>query len=430
MRIGIFSNAYKPEISGVVQSISTFRDELVRRGHAVYIFAPEAAHYEDDDYGIFRYPAIRLPASVNFPLGIPVSPFIDWVVPRLKLDILHSQHPILIGEEAITFAKTLNLPHVFTHHTQYLEYSHYIPFNQNIVKTLTREVVRAYLARSVKIIAPTESIKAQLADQYPGQKERLAVLPSPIDPERFRGPTINPHPIRQKHHLEDKFTFVSVARLTPEKSFDKLLNAFAIGTANHPKARLMIVGDGTSKKDLIKLAEKLEIASKVIFTGAVEFHEVPNHLAACNAFAFASSSETQGLVMAEGMAAGLPVVAVDAPGNRDVVIDDVNGLLVTNTVDDLAEGMKRLIESTSLCRRLAEGAAETAEAYSAATLTHQLVDLYQDAIDKFNREPINYSRFAPQDEPRHFPPQWLVEITGGSTDWIDSLASFWHKLGS
>jgi len=85
MRIGIFTNTYKPEINGVVRSISTFRDELVRQGHAVYVFAPESPNYEDEEYGIFRYPALRLPVAENYPLAIPVSPHIDWVVPRLKL---------------------------------------------------------------------------------------------------------------------------------------------------------------------------------------------------------------------------------------------------------------------------------------------------------------------------------------------------------
>ncbi|MFQ5578415.1 MAG: glycosyltransferase, partial [Anaerolineae bacterium] len=383
MRIGIFTNAYKPEISGVVKSITTFRDELVRQGHAVYIFAPEAANYEDTEYGVFRYPAVKVSAAVNFPLAIPISPFIDWVVPRLKLDVLHSQHPILIGEEAINFAKALNLPHVFTHHTQYEEYSHYIPFNQNIVKTLTREMVRLYLVRCVKIIAPTKSIQLQLGRQYPEVKDRLNILPSPIDPARFQPQALNPQPIREQYRLAETFTFVSVARLTPEKNFSALLKAFALAAAGHPQARLLIVGDGNSKKELVKLAGTLEIAEKVIFVGAIDYDQVPHYLAASDAFAFASTSETQGLVMVEGMAAGLPVVAVDAPGNRDVTRNGKNGLLVQNSVSALADGMRRLLENSELRQTLSRGALNTAAGYSAAPLTTRLLRLYEEAIELY-----------------------------------------------
>jgi glycosyltransferase involved in cell wall biosynthesis len=430
MRIGIFTNTYKPDISGVIRSISTFRNELIRQGHTVYIFAPETADYEDEEYGVFRYPAIKVPAKVNFPLAIPVSPYIDWVVPRLKLNVLHSQHPILIGEEAITFAKNLNLPHIFTHHTQYEEYTHYIPFNQNIVKTLQREVVRAHLIRSVKIIAPTESIKALISEKYPEVKDRMRVLPTPINLERFQPQKLRPEPIRQKYQLGEKFTFVSVGRLTPEKNFGVLLKAFARATTDYPEARLLIVGDGPNKKELSELAGQLQIADRVIFVGAVGYNEVPHYLAVGNAFAFASTSETQGLVMAEGMAAGLPVVAVDAPGNRDVVQNDLNGLLVENTSFALAEGMRQFLNNPEKCPTLSKGALKTAENYSVSQITIQLVEIYQEAIDLYKKHPLEYKRFPREtDQLRQFPPKWLVEITGG-TEWLDSLVSFWHKLGS
>jgi len=430
MRIGIFTNTYKPEINGVVTSVSTFRDELVRQGHAVYIFAPEAASFEDEDYGVFRYPAIKLKAKVNYPLAIPVSPYINWVVPRLKLDILHSQHPILIGEEAIAFARNLNLPHVFTHHTQYEEYSHYIPFNQNIIKTLTREVVRTYLTRCVKIIAPTRSIMEQLRQQYPGVADRFSALPSPIDLARFHPDGLNPQPIRRQYRLDDAFTFVSVARLTVEKRFDVLLKAFVQVVNRYANTRLLIVGDGASRKSLEELARKLHIDRQVIFAGSVPYEQVPSYLAAGDAFAFASTSETQGLVMLEGMAVGLPVVTVDAPGNRDVTVDGYNGLLVQNSDDvaALAEAMARMVADEPLRRSLAEGARQTATGYSAENLTRGLVDLYQQSIDIYHRRPLEYKREF--EALRQFPPQWLDEMTGGHTDWLDSLASFWQKLGN
>lgn len=426
MRIGIFTNTYKPDISGVVTSVSIFRDELVRQGHAVYIFAPEASDYEDVEYGVFRYPAIKLTSPINFPLAIPVSPFVNWVVPRLKLDILHSQHPVLIGEEAVTFAKELNLPHVFTHHSQYEEYSRYIPFNQNIVKTLTREVVRGHLVRSVKIITPTKSIQDMLSEQHPEIKDRLVTLPSPINLDLYDPKRLKPDPIRHQYQLEGKFTFISVARLTKEKNFPVLFEAFRQLIASYPNTHLLVVGDGPSKKELQKLVQGLDIVQQVTFTGFVNREDVPHYLAAADAFAFASTTETQGLVMAEGMAAGLPVVAINAPGNRDVVQHEVNGLLTENLASALAGGMAYLLKNWSLRQTLAEGALKTAASYIPEILAKRLVEYYCEAIEYYAQAPLNYKRFSRETEPsRQFPPQWFTDIT---EDSVDSLTSFWQKI--
>ncbi len=430
MRIGIFTNTYKPEINGVVRSISTFRDELVRQGHTVYVFAPESPGHDDEEYGIFRYPAMRLPVAENYPLAIPVSPYIDWVVPRLKLDIIHSHHPVLVGEEAITFARKLNLPHIFTHHTQYEEYSHYIPFNQNIVKTLTREVVRLYLVRSVKIIAPTESMRTRIANQHPNIDSRLRVLPSPVDLTHFQFSPQHGSKIRKKYHLQNTFVFVTVSRLTPEKNVATLLSAFAQATSGHPDTRLMLVGDGPRREALQLLAQRLQITDRVIFVGAVPYHAVPHYLSAGDVFAFASTTETQGLVTLEAMATALPVVVVDAPGNRDVAHNEQNGLVVPNSVTDLALAMQRISKDEALRRKLGEEAQKTAQKYSAPSLTKKLVDIYTEAIASYREDPIDYKRFSRDiDDQRHFPPQWLTEITG-TTDWFDSLAAFWKNFGN
>ena len=426
MRIGIFSNAYKPDISGVVTSICTFRDELVRQGHAVYIFAPESGDYEDEDYGIFRYPSVKLTSAVNIPMAIPVSPFINWVAPRLKLDVLHSQHPFLIGEEAVTFAKQLGLPHVFTHHSQYEEYSSYIPFNQNIVKTFTREVVRGHMMRSVRIITPSESIQKMLVEQYPEIADRFRVVPSPVNLELFDPGRLRPDSIRHRYGLKGKFVFIVVARLSPEKQFPVLLEAFQSVVAAHTRVHLLIVGGGRAKDDLEKLTQRLGLTQSVTFAGLVDFEDVPHHLAAADAFAFPSTSETQGLVLAEGMAAGLPVVAVDAPGNRDVVQHEVNGLLTENSPEALAAGMVRLLENPDLCRAYADKARKTADGYAPAVLATRLIEYYAEAIERYARQPLTYKRFArDQDSSRQFPPQWFTDIKDES---VESLITFWEKI--
>ena len=132
MHIANFTNTYLPVISGVVRSIRSFRDELTHQGHNVFIFAQEHADYIDQDPFIFRYPSLNLPTEIDIPTAIPISPFIDRLLPAVKLDVIHTHHPFLLGQTAATKAQELNLPLVFTFHTQYREYT--FPSQQTLSK--------------------------------------------------------------------------------------------------------------------------------------------------------------------------------------------------------------------------------------------------------------------------------------------------------
>ena len=130
MHIAFFTNFYLPVVNGVSRSVESFRKELTRQGHNVFIFAQSANGYEDEVPFVFRYPSFTLPVYVEVPAVIPVSPFIDQLLPTLKLDMIHTHHPFLLGSTAARKAEELSLPLVFTFHTQYQEYTHYIPLPQ------------------------------------------------------------------------------------------------------------------------------------------------------------------------------------------------------------------------------------------------------------------------------------------------------------
>jgi 1,2-diacylglycerol 3-alpha-glucosyltransferase len=409
MRIAVFTNAYKPYVSGVVRSISTFRKELLRQGHPVYVFAPEAPDYKEEDYDVFRYPGINLGTPIQFPIAIPVSPCIDWLVRRLRIDVIHSQHPMLLGQEAIGFSRKHHLPHVFTYHSQYEIYATYIvPFSESLVKRVISELLKYHMMQAQRIIAPTESIYQKLVNQYDEIADRFVVLPTPMDLSTFDN--LKPEPIRARYDLDHGFTFVCVSRLTNQKNYPMLLKCFARATAEHPNTKLLIVGDGPYRKDLEKLVRQLSIERQVHFCGQVDYDEVPHYLAAGDAFAFASVTETQGLVTVEAMAAGLPVVAVDAPGNRDVVRHEENGLLTPVDEPAFTDALKRIIQEDSLRERLARGAKQTASQYESATVIDYLLEIYQEARREFERKPPKGLLDQMLEQARHFPPKWLGDF--------------------
>ena len=382
LHIAHFTNTYYPVMSGVVRSISTFRQAQENIGHNVFVFAQGASDHQDKEPFIFRYPSLNIPVR-NYPVTIPVSSHVDWVIKSLKLDVIHAHHPAPMGTAASDKAEKLNIPLVFTHHTRYQEYVQYMGIPDDLVVEMIERLLADYMKKCQHIIAPSPSIKKMIEETY-GIREGVTVLPTGIDLIPYR--TADGRSLRQERGWRDDETvIVSVGRLVGEKNFNTLINAASIVMAQQPNVRLAIVGDGPSRSDLEKQAKKLGIADRVDFIGQIPFEDVTRHLKAADLFSFASVTETQGLVTLEAMAADLPVVAVDATGTSDIVEDGKDGLLTANDKEALAKGILRLIKDDDLQSHLRKGAIQKAELYEINRVTQNLIGVYQQAIvDKAN----------------------------------------------
>ena len=380
LHIAHFTNTYLPVMSGVVRSISTFRQAQETLGHLVFIFGQEASDYNDTEPFVFRYPAVNIPIR-NYPATIPVSSHIDWVLPKLKLDVLHAHHPALVGNAASDKAKKLNRALVFTHHTRYQEYAGYMGLPDDVVKEMIERQLADYMQRCQHIIAPSPSIKKMIEDTY-GIQERVTVIPTGIELTPYQ--QADGRAVRQKQGWDDEETvIISVGRLVDEKNFETLIRAVAIVLAGQPQVRLALIGDGPDQKDLEKLSQKLNISDRIDFVGRVPFEEVPSYLKAADLFAFASITETQGLVTLEAMAADLSVVAVDATGTSDIVEHEKDGLLTANDSQALAEGINRLLADPDLQSKLRQGAKAKAQEFETMHVTRRMIDVYKQAmVDK------------------------------------------------
>lgn len=409
MHIANFTNTYLPVISGVVRSVRSFRDELTRQGHNVFIFAQEHADFVDKDPFIFRYPSLNLPTGVDIPAAIPLSPFMDRLLPAIKLDVIHTHHPFLLGQTAATKAHELNLPLVFTFHTQYREYTHYVPFSadtvQNFLKNAVDRWLEDFMRRCQHIIIPSESMREILVNQY-GLKDRFTVIPTGIDLEAYQ--TASGDGIRKKRHWEKDLVMISVGRLAPEKNWPLLLQATALVLKDHPHFRFVLIGDGPERKNLEALAKELGIRKRVTFLGSIAFSDIPDYMKAANLFGFASVTETQGLATLEAMAAGLPVVAVDGSGTRDILKHGQQGYLVKNSAEALAAGIKKMLSAPDRMQRFAEAAYKKAQSFNIEALTQKLLDVYEQAIrDKKKNRFVTVNPPAPI--PLASPPDPLPE---------------------
>ncbi|RPI31038.1 MAG: glycosyltransferase, partial [Actinomycetota bacterium] len=282
MHIAHFTNTYKPNINGVVRSVSTFRNTLTQMGHNVFIFSQDTQEYEDEEAFVFRYPSLSIP-TVDYSFSIPVSPFIDWLLPSLKLDIIHSNHPVLLGYAAADKAEKFNIPLVFTFHTRYEEYSHYIPFSQAFVKEIIVDWLLRYMERCQHIVTPSESIR-QMLIKYSGLHDHITTIPTGIELKPFHEAT--GASIRHKLNWGKEQIIVSIGRLAAEKNWKTLIAACALAMQSNQNIRLILIGDGPQKEELKKYAKELGVTDKVVFTGLVPFDQIPKYLKAADLFCF------------------------------------------------------------------------------------------------------------------------------------------------
>jgi 1,2-diacylglycerol 3-alpha-glucosyltransferase len=198
--------------------------------------------------------------------------------------------------------------------------------------------------------------------------------------------------LRKEKGWQDETVLISVGRLAPEKNWDTLLRAFAKVSTAHPDVRFVLIGDGSARQSLEELASELNVSDRVTFTGALPFAEIPRYLKAADVFAFASVTETQGLVTIEAMAAGLPVVAVDGPGTRDIVEHGKQGFLVENDPEALAKGLIKLLADPQRIKRFSTQALKKAKTFDANQLGKQMLSVYEQSIqDKKDNQYVTLS---------------------------------------
>lgn len=377
MRIGIFTDSYRPYRSGVVESIDLFTKDLNNLGHEVNIFAPSYPQYEKDKK-VFRFASVPAPTNPDFTLAIPISIRLRPAIKRLSPDIIHVHSPFMLGRLGAKYARSLGVPLVFTFHTRYDLYTHYIPFAQNFAKEVTKRYCRDFCNSCDLVITPTGSIAEHL--RMNGINVEIQTIPTGIDVESFDTDKYRDY-INQKHNLpEGTRVLLSVGRLGKEKNFQFLIDVFARSHKKHPNTCLVLVGGGPEEENLKSRANELGLADKVIFTGALDRKEVIKYYCGSYLFVFASVTETQGLVVGEAKAAGVPTVAVNAYGVRDMVIDGEDGLLTDNSMDDFEAKLELMLSDRDLRMRMGQAAYNNAINLSSIVSAEKLVKCYEQLI--------------------------------------------------
>ena len=334
MRIALFTNNYLPFCGGVTISVETLRRGLEARGHEVWVMAPRFRGVRDGGPGVLRYPSIPATTYPEFPLAIPYAPAVTARVRALDVDIFHAHHPFLLGPAAGRLARSAGRPVVFTYHTRYEKYAHYVPLTRTLVETAAVALSTRFAKRVDAVIAPSVVVRDELVRR--GVRAPVSVVPTGVDLASFR-PGDRLVARRALALADHDPVLLYVGRLDREKSVDRVLLAFERVASTVPRARLLVVGHGKEAERLRRRAEALAAAGGVQFLGARAHDTLPVCYQAADLFLFASETETQGLVLAEAAACGLPAVAVNASGCDEVVRDGETGLLTKSDPTALAE---------------------------------------------------------------------------------------------
>lgn len=383
MNIGIFTDSYRPYISGVVRSIDSFATELRKMGHNVYIFAPKYGQEPDEPY-VYRFASVRPLANQDFALAIPISSRLKSTIAKLKLDVIHTHSPFLMGQLGAHCAKRDGIPLVFTYHTLYDQYVHYARVMEPFARWAVIKYTAKYCNRADQIITPT-TVVAKMVRNY-GVSTPIVALPTGIDYSLFSSG--DPNWLRQRYGIgSNERILLFVGRLGLEKNLDFLLHAVRVAKKklSSQKVKLVIVAGGPERKHLEQLALDLGLAQDVIFTGPLPPEQVAHCYRGADLFTFASCTETQGLVLIEAMAAGLPPVAVGANGVLDMVVDKSDGLLVDLDLEQFSGAIIQLLENEEERQRLSKNAQKKAAELSTANMALRLATLYEEVINAAGR---------------------------------------------
>lgn len=334
MRVGLFTNNYLPFRGGVTTAVETLRQGLEAQGHPAWVFAPASSAPHDDPAFVFRYPSVPAPTYPGFALPLPFSRRWSRAARELDLDIFHAQHPFLLGVTARRLARSQGRPLVFTYHTRYEKYAHYVPLPEPLVASLAVRLASRFAASADLVVAPSARIAESLADL--GVRAPIAVIPTGVPLDLFR-PGDRGEARRTLGLDEDAPLCLYVGRLDREKSVERVIDAFGSIALAVSGARLLLVGQGSHEAALKRLAAASPASEAIRFAGSVAREELPPYYQAADLFLFSSETETQGLVLAEAHACGLPAVAVRASGVDEVVRDGETGLLTKADVEELAD---------------------------------------------------------------------------------------------
>ena len=393
MRIWVFTDSFLPYISGVSSAVFNQANELASRGHRISIFHP-SRHKNDKEYLVEGlHPSISLHGlPFSFPLrSVPklrlTVPLFFYTYRRLKQappDLIHCHTEWGCGLEGMLLGRWKKVPVIGTFHTFFAEPDYLRQVNLPtwpIMRKITWKYSIAFFNRCQRIISPSRSVQKHLVDK--GISKEPILLSNGIESVSIR-PRHEILELRREMGI-DGFAFVYVGRVSPEKSMDIALRAFAKVHSQRPNAKFVIVGNGPSDELVDRLARELGISDALVRTGRVEREKLmrENYPLLGEVFVTASKTENQPISILEAMAFGLPLVGPKAKGIPELVLHGDNGFIFEpDNVDEMAERMIQTMDDRELRESMSKRSLQLASTHKINHIGDQLESIYQGVVEE------------------------------------------------
>ena len=328
MKIGLFTDTYFPQVSGVATSIKTLRDELIKNGHQVYIFTttdPAAPHSEPEK-GIYRFKSVPFVSFTDRRIAVTGWVKVLRLAKQLQLDIVHNQTEFSLGMMGKMVAKELGIPCLHTYHTMYQDYLHYIANGRILKPKDVAKLAQLYMKSIDGVIAPSERVLDTLLGY--GVTAPIKIIPTGVNLDRYLVKDSAAEVAARRARLgyaPETPVLLSLSRLAFEKNIQALIEALPDVLVAVPDAQLLIVGDGPARASFERQVRAMNLTDHVTFVGQVDNDQVYHYYQLADVFVSASDSESQGLTYDEALASDLPLVVMKSDYTAELIDDPAIG---------------------------------------------------------------------------------------------------------
>ncbi|MCE7518264.1 glycosyltransferase [Vreelandella titanicae] len=387
LRVAMISNNYFPFVSGVSVSVDRLRNGLCDLGHTIQLLVPRYRETWQDDSSIKRIPTLMaFGQKGEFRLTNPFSARFRRCLRGFKPDVIHVHHPFWLGSMGLFMGRRLKVPVIYTYHTRLEHYAHFVPLPGALFRNLiSHTLIKRFSNRCQGVIVPTYSAEEYL--RMIGVKTPSLVQPTGIDVARFSHVEESElEALREQLTIDPASKIlISVSRISKEKNIGFMLEALAeLQSQGHDDLHLLLIGDGPDREAIQNQIDTLKLTSQVTLVGAVPPERMALYYHLGDIFVFASTSETQGMVILEAMSAGLPVVAVRSSGIDDVVRQGVNGFKTPQNRQAWGQRVVELKDNAERRRELGKQASHFAEEFDIANFASAVAGFYAEVLAKYH----------------------------------------------
>ncbi len=388
MRIGIFTDAYIPQIGGVSTSCLLLKNELTKLGHKVYVFTTTDPGAPSEEHGVIRVPSLPFVSSKR--VAVNYNPMLSRRVKKLELDLIHTQTEFGLGIFGRSICRQTGIPHVHTYHTIYEDWLHGQlkkgPIDL-IARNGARRLSATFCNSAQHIIAPTEKTRRLLIDY--GVTKPIDIIPTGIELAKFSHARQDHEKIAQiRSSLEiaaHEKVLLYLGRISDEKGLRELFQDVMPILKEKPELRFVLVGEGPLRGELMRISESSKLNGQIFFTGGVALEKVPYLYAIADVFTSASRSETQGLTYIEALATGVPILVRRDEALEGVVQEGHNGYYFEDDAS-FRTGLEKLLAlGTEDYRAMSAEAVSSSEKYSVEGFAKAIEGVYERQIEAGGR---------------------------------------------